>query len=241
MVYFELTCTAYIKSDIEFKRSFEAISGYINYSFLGSTLEKLHEKDGFKYYVFSSFIPDEEVKKTKIYKSGSTYRFSIRSIDDAFIEKLSNQLRQNINNSDFLVVNTSKKTTKKFFITELYSATPTVITAKENKFWTLEQSGDLTLLQKQLQDNLEKKYKSYYKEDLIPTQNFIQLIEIKNQKPQNIIIYKNGKKITFFGNKFRVVPNEDEVSQKLAFLALGAGLGEKNSYGGGFCLAGGVR
>jgi CRISPR-associated endoribonuclease Cas6 len=72
-------------------------------------------------------------------------------------------------------------------------------------------------------------------------QNFIQLLEIKNRIPQNIRIIKNDKKVTFFGNKFKIVPHEDEVSQKLAFTALACGLGEKNSYGGGFVLARGMR
>ncbi len=44
-----------------------------------------------------------------------------------------------------------------------------------------------------------------------------------------------NKEVRLFGNKFKIIPNEDEVSQKLAFVALGAGLGEKNSFGGGFC------
>lgn len=43
-------------------------------------------------------------------------------------------------------------------------------------------------------------------------------------------------RVRLFGNKFKIVPNEDEVSQKLAFVALACGLGEKQSYGGGFCL-----
>lgn len=43
------------------------------------------------------------------------------------------------------------------------------------------------------------------------------------------------------GNKFRIVPNEDEISQKLAFLSLGVGLGEKISYGAGFCVSKGMK
>lgn len=35
--------------------------------------------------------------------------------------------------------------------------------------------------------------------------------------------------------------NEDKVSQKLAFIALACGLGEKNSFGGVFCLGKGIR
>jgi CRISPR-associated endoribonuclease Cas6 len=108
-------------------------------------------------------------------------------------------------------------------------------------FWTMDKDGDIMKLQKQLHDNLEKKYVDFYGEKLQGEQNFIQLLEVKNRQPQNIWLSKNGKSFRFFGNKFRIVPNEDDVSQKLAFLALSCGLGEKNSFGGGFCISGGNK
>ena len=106
----------------------------------------------------------------------------------------------------------------------------------------MDKDGDILKLQKQLQDNLLKKYENFYNEKLKPTQNFIQLLEIKNQKPQSIYFMKkinDGKsiRVRLFGNKFKIVPNEDETSQKLAFVALSCGLGEKQSYGGGFVLS----
>ena len=71
--------------------------------------------------------------------------------------------------------------------------------------------------------------------------NFIQFLEIKNHKPQIIFFTKNYnnqiKRIKLFGNKFRIIPNEDELSQKLAFMSLSCGLGEKQSYGAGLCLS----
>jgi len=241
MKLFELTCTAYIKKDIEFNKSFETISKYISFSTVRGGLEESHKRDGFKYYAFSGFRPKKGEPNAKVYRSGDSYEFSIRSFDEKLIDTLSHSLRENINNSDFLVIQTTKKTIKQFFISELYSATPTIVSIEDKKFWTMQQSGDIIQLQKQLHDNLEKKYQSFFGEKLQSTQNFIQLLEIKNQKPQNIIIHKNGKKVTFFGNKFRIVPNEDEVSQKLAFVAIACGLGEKNSYGSGFCLSRGMR
>lgn len=233
MQYFELICTAYLKTDVEFDKSFETLSKYISFSMARGGLESLHKKAGFKYYVFGGFLPFE---KSKIYTKGSTYSFCIRSIDEAFIISLSDALRQNIDNPDFLVVQTAKKVIKQFFISELYSATPVITTLENGDFWTIERSGDIMQLQKQLHDNLEKKYQDFFGEKLKAPQNFIQLLELKNRVPQNIKIHKEGKKVTFFGNKFRIVPNEDEVSQKLAFTALACGIGEKNSYGGGFCL-----
>jgi len=239
MKYFELTCTAYLKKDISLKESFEAIAKYISFSMAKDLLLKeLHFKKGYKFYVFNNFYP---IEQDKIYKKGKNYTFKIRSLHESFIEALSKKLRENINNPNFLVVETHKKEIKEFFIKELYSVTPVITTTQNGFYWTIEKDGDILKLQRLLQDNLEKKYKNFFGEKLEPTQNFIQLLELKNQKPQTIWSSKNGKHFRFFGNKFRIVPNEDKISQKLAFIALGAGLGEKGSYGGGFCIARGVK
>lgn len=238
MEYFELICTAYMKKEMAFERSFEQISKYISFSMAQSDLADFHKKDGYKYYVFGGFLP---IEKEKIYKTGNTYKFTLRSLDEHFIDTLAKTLRANINNSDFLVVQTTKKTIKQFFISELYSATPVIVTTENGKFWTMQENGNIIQLQKQLHDNLEKKYNSFFKEKLQVMQNFIQLLEIKNKVPQNIRITKDGHQIIFFGNKFKIIPNEDEISQKLAFTALACGLGEKNSYGGGFLLGRGMQ
>jgi len=239
MNYFELTCTAYIKSDIGFKESFEILSKYISFSMAQSEeLEKLHKQKGYKYYSFDNFYP---IEKEKVYKKGNTYQFKLRSPDESFIDKLSQTLRENINNPSFTTVEVSKRTVKEFFISELYSVTPVIVTVENGLFWTMEKDGDILKLQKQLHDNLEKKYFDFYGKKLSSEQNFIQLLEVKNRQPQNIWLTKNSKSFRFFGNKFRIVPNEDEVSQKLAFLALSCGLGEKNSFGGGFCIARGLE
>ncbi|HHS93374.1 MAG TPA: CRISPR-associated protein Cas6, partial [Campylobacterales bacterium] len=43
MKHFELTCTAYLKNDIPFKSSFDALSKYISYSMAQvESLKKLH-------------------------------------------------------------------------------------------------------------------------------------------------------------------------------------------------------
>ncbi len=201
-------------------------------------LKKLHDKKGFKYYCFGGLFP---IEAAKIYKKGNSYTFSIRSLDERMIDSLSSELRKNIDNPNLLIVETTKRVQKQFFVSELYSVTPVVVTVENGFHWTMEKDGDILKLQKQLHDNLEKKYHDFYGETLKGVQNFIQLLEIKNRVPQNIQITKNAKKIRFFGNKFKIIPNEDEVSQKLAFVALACGLGEKNSFGGGFCLGKGMR
>ena len=239
MKYFELTCMAYLKKSIDFKESFEKLAKYISFSMAqNENLKILHEKRGFKHYSFGGLLP---VEAEKIYKQGNHYRFAVRSLDENLIDILTDELRKNINNPDLQVLETVKKSYRQRFIQELYTVTPTIITTENNLFWTMEKDGDILRLQRQLHDNLEKKYQSFYGEKLQPLQNFIQFIKIKNRKPQTIQITKEGKIIRFFGNKFKIIPHEDEISQKLAFVAMGAGLGEKNSFGGGFVISRGIR
>jgi len=188
MKYFELTCTAYLKRDISFRESFETVSKYISYSmFQSQTLQGLHNKKEFKHYSFGNFFP---IEKNKIYKQGITYTFILRSLDETFIDIMSFTLRQNINNPNFQVISAQKRVVKKFFISELYSATPVIVTVENGLFWTMEKDGDIIKLQKQLHDNLEKKYQSFFKEPIKGEENFIQLLEIKNKVPQNIEIIK---------------------------------------------------
>ena len=246
MKYFELICTAYIKRDINFKDSFEVISKYISSSMAQNPeLKELHDKERvYKHYAFGNFYP---IEKEKVYKKGNSYQFRLRSPNEFFIDKLSQTLRQNIDNPNFLTVEVTKRTVKQFFISELYSVMPVIVTSGNRLFWTIKRDGDIMKLQRLLHDNLEKKYFDFYGEKLESSQNFIQLLEIKNHKDQRIWTSKTNKEkkrvsFHFIGNKFRIVPNEDEVSQKLAFMALSLWNWErKTSFGGGFCIAKGVR
>ncbi|MGE0051522.1 MAG: CRISPR-associated endoribonuclease Cas6, partial [Arcobacter sp.] len=244
MKIFELKCITYLKQDVSFEDSFDSISKFINYSICQKDeYKQKHNQNVFNNYCFGSFFP---IEKDKLYKKGNTYYFTFRTIDEKFAKELSNLLRANINNPYLQIVQVEKRDIKQFFISEIYSATPVIISLKkENEkshqlFWTLEKSGDIIELQKQLQENLIKKYEEFFGEKLNVSQNFIQLLEIKNHKPQSVCFTttKNEmqKKVRLIGNKFRIIPNEDEISQKLAFLSLGVGLGEKSSYGGGFMI-----
>ena len=172
MKYFELICKAYMKKNVEFQTSFEALSKYISFSMYHDGVGETHKKEGFKHYAFGGLLP---VEKEKIYQQGAIYTFSIRSLDEAFIDTLSTTLRQNINNENLLVIETHKKIISSFFITELYSATPVIVSIDNGKYWTMQESGDIVQLQKQLHDNLEKKYQTFFGEPLHVKDNFIQL------------------------------------------------------------------
>ncbi len=199
-----------------------------------------------KNYCFGNFYPTES---DKIYKKNNVYEFVIRSIDEEFIDELEKAILENMNNSFLIVLSAVKKEIDQFFIRELYSATPVIVSQKKDDtgrqlYWSLDYNGDMEILQNQLQKNLEKKLKLFYPDDMDVSNNFIDEIEIKNIKPQSIyfktIRNQKEKLVRLIGNKFKIVPKKDDLSQKLAFLSLGVGLGEKSSFGGGFCLGRGA-
>jgi CRISPR-associated endoribonuclease Cas6 len=226
-----------LKKDLHYKETFQAISKYINFTIKQHCKSKIEEQS-FKPYCFGGFYP---IEKDKLYKEGNVHKFTIRVIDSNLLDLLIEKLPENLTNNDFLVTQIQQKSKNQFFIKEIYSATPVIVSSKKNEkgfpiYWTQQKDGDIDSLLSHLNKNLLTKYEMFYNEELPEEHNFVKYIELKNKVPQNIHINKNGRSHTFFGNKFKIIPNKDETSQKLAFLALSTGLGEKTYLGGGFCL-----
>ena len=232
MKYFEMSCTLHMHTDIYYRDMHEKLSQFINEAFNDKAeLSKKHFENSYKFYSFDLlYNPNIKPDKGK-YPKDNSYKFRIRALDSNLLEQLKTRFAE-VQNPNFTYITSQTKSVNQFFVQHLDSVTPVIISVENGIYWTFKKDGDILKLQRLIHENLLKKYQSFYGEKLESVQNFIQLLEIKNQKPQTI----NYKNIRFFGNKFRIIPNEDEVSQKLAFLALACGLGEKNSVGGGFCV-----
>jgi CRISPR-associated endoribonuclease Cas6 len=228
MEYFELIVTTFISDDIHFTESGGIIGQSISKAMLlDEELKAKHKRNEYKYYCFNNFYP---LESDKIYKKGRVYVFKIRTLDNIFSQKISKLITRTESTNLKIIAVEPRKLSQKH-ITELCTITPVLITVN-NKHWLPE--DDFMLLQQRLQANLEKKYKGYYKNKLVPEQSFIQMIQVQNSKP----ISYSYKNIKLLGNKFRIIVNEDSVSQKLAFIAEATGLGEKSSSAGmGFCNA----
>ena len=241
MKYFELISTLYLKEDIHYTKLHYKLSKFINEAFNDKDeLSKLHFSRDFKYYSFDLIYNPNVKIVNKTYPKDNTYTFRLRSPDEELITTLQTRFRK-VNNPTFSYLFSKLREVKKFFVKEIKTLTPVIVTLREDKDryinWTYEYNGDIKTLHTQLHQNILKKYNSFYNEKLEPFCNFIQAIEFKNKKPQTIRIEKDNKEIKFFGNKFILIPNEDKISQKLAFFTLSVGLGEKNSFGAGFCAA----
>ena len=228
MVYFyELVVTAYLNKDIPFQNAQEVISIQVNEAMKGDKqLSERHTAPGLKFYNFSSFYPLEE---DKIYKANNIYIFRVRSIDHQFIQKISKLIKKG-DAQYFNVLATEVIKKHQQFITQLYTVTPIVVTVARNTHWQIGQ--DFEQFKKQLHNNTEKKYNQFYNKD-IAAEPFFEGIELLN--PQTIVVpYKQGY---LMGNKLRLHIKHDDVSQCLAHVVLGCGLGEKNSLGMGYCHA----
>ena len=230
MHYYELTVTAYLLKNVVFNEANEKIAQLINKAMLNDKyLAIKHKENKFKNYVFDSLYPRE---KDKTYKAGKIYVFRIRSLEKDFITKIK-KIFNNTATDYFKVIAGEIRRQEQRPIKELYTVTPALVTIGKNIYWV--PGDDLKLLIERMNSNLFKKYKEYFNVSLKEDQIFFDKIKLLNKIP---LVYKY-KNTHLFGNKFKIAINEDEISQKLAFLTLGIGLLEKNStIGMGFCIDG---
>lgn len=228
MEYYELISTIYLLNNICFNKTNEVIGRVINKAMLmDKELAEKHERNEYKFYVYNSLYP---IEIDKTYKKGRVYIFRIRTLEKSFAMKMKDYLTK-AENEYFKIISIETKKVCRRNIIELYTMTPVLITVN-NKYWLPH--DDFMLLQKRVQANLEKKYNKFYQEKLNINHSFIQYIELLNRIPMSFF-YKNTK---LLANKFKIVPNQDDESQRLAFIAEAAGIGEKNSsVGFGFCNA----
>lgn len=230
MQFFELILTVYLTKDMHFTATNEILGKFISSVMLfDSELIQMHGETGFKHYCFNSLYP---VEKDGIYKAGRVYIFKIRSLNETFIRKMKSLL-SGYDGGICRVLSIQLQRFNNSYLSNLYTVTPAVVTMETGKNWTRD--DDFIILKNRLQANLEKKYHAFFGENVDREIDMMQRIEMLNEKPM-VINYKNTK---FLGNKFKIWVNDHEDSQKLAFVAMACGLGEKNSsVGAGFCTGG---
>lgn len=236
MKLYEIKITLLLKKDIKLIDVQEFLSSNINKVMLeDEILKKLHALKGFKPYSLGSLYPFD--LKNKMYHKNQMYVLTMRSIDKQFLQSLSIVLKSS-KKLDFNVVAVEFLSRSYGFIESAFTLTPAIISIKDEeknyiRYWTKDE-GSLDFVKKRIKDNLEKKYQQFFDEKIVAPDDFISMITVQNNKP---MVY-NYKNIKLWTNKFKIVFASDEVSQKLASLAFGVGILEKNSLGLGFLTKG---
>ena len=103
-----------------------------------------------------------------------------------------------------------------------------VIIRTEGEYWRWNHSVDA--FERQLKENLLKKYYSLTGEKLDEDFELYQMLEFSNTKPVKVP-YKG---ITLLGDKTSLTATQDPRSQQLLYMALGTGAGERCGRGSGF-------
>lgn len=225
---YELSVAVMLKQDIHYQESTEKIGEHINKSMLlDQELKQFHRLKGrqYKHYVFSNMYP---IEKDKCYKQGRIYTINIRSFHKDFIFKM-RRLIEKVNDSILQVIFTKVKTIRRRLISELHTVNPVIITIENEPFF----KKNTETIKSRIEENLLKKYEHLNNKQINLQKSFVDKIEILSKEP--VVTWYKG--IKMLGHKINLYLSVDEQSQELGYLALGSGIGEKNSsIGSGFCL-----
>ncbi|NFV11666.1 CRISPR-associated endoribonuclease Cas6 [Clostridium sporogenes] len=224
MRVYELTLKIFLLKDLTMDKSYEKLTELIDKSLCkDDELLELHNQNKYKYYTFS--LP-YKLEKDKIYKAGNIYSVKIRTIDEKILKNFKTQL-VNIYTEYIKALTMEVKVIPQKYISTIYSLTPVVIKT-DRGYW----KGNLSLneYEKRIKENLIKKYNQFFDEKINEDFPLYDFIRFDNRKPIGIR-YKN---ITLLGDKITLNIANDEVSQKMAYLEIGAGVGEMCARGMGF-------
>ena len=221
---YELKVKVYLTKTIIKDNMLESISDLIDLSLSkNDRYLQFHKENKYKYYCYNSFYPLEMDGE---YKEDNIYTVQLRTIDkelaDYLIKELSNTFTNYIK-----VLKVETKIISKKHINKMFSITPIVL-KDSTGYW----KGNLSLedFEQRLKVNLIKKYNKFTGEKINEDFEFYTSLEFKNRKPIGV----NYKNIKLLGDKIQLNIADDEISQKIAYMALGTGTGENNARGLGF-------
>lgn len=223
MDIYELKIKIYLLKDIKVNET----QNYLAY-FIDSVLVKnkqyaqMHEQNTYKYYTFDSLYP---LAKNGIYKANNIYVFRIRTIDYKLAEYFSNNLSNNRTN-ELQGLTTNIKILKQHLIKKIYTLTPVIIKT-ENGYW--KNNLSLNDFEERLKTNLIKKYNNLFNCKLDEDFQFYNYLKFKNKVP----VSRKYKNITLLGDMLELEIAENDIAQKLAWLAIGVSLGELSARGYG--------
>lgn len=215
----------YTLKDISAAQVQEKLTRFIDTGFAVSReLIQMHEENRFKFYCFD--LPFK-IPQDKIYHQGCIYTVTVRTLNPKLAEYFY-QVCTNHYTEDFKGLTAQICVLPKKRIECLYTLTPAILKDDQKGYWRTHMN--LEGFEQRLKINLIKKWNYFTGEQIEEDFPLYTLLEFLNQKPIGVK-YKN---ITLLGDKLRLQIADDEISQKIAYMALGTGLLENCSRGSGF-------
>lgn len=224
MNVYNLNVKVYLLKDIILNKVQQSIASAIDLALSKNKYYlQFHNDISYKFYCNNGLYP---LELDGVYKEDNIYTFQIRTIDKELAKYLMKEFR-NVVTNDIKILKIDLKIISKKHIDKIFSITPVVI-KNHNGYWREHMS--LKEFEERIKINLIKKYNKFTGKKIDENFEFYTAIEFKNRKPISVD-YKN---IKLLGDKLQLTIADDEVSQKIAYMALGTGLGENNARGLGF-------
>lgn len=224
MQVYQIRIKLYMLTDVALNRIQTNLTAFIDKGFLeNEELLQMHEENRFKNYCYDLPYP---VEKDKIYKKGKIYTVTVRTIDPK-LAKYFQEVCVNSYTDEVKGLTSEIWIIPKKVIDSLYTLTPVIL--KDDKgYW--RKHMQLAEFENQLKVNLIKKWNTFTGEKLSEGFSLYTLLEFLNETP----VPMEYKSIKLLGDKIRLQIADNEIAQKLAYMALGTGLLSMNSRGAGY-------
>lgn len=225
MTVYEIKLKVYMLKDIPVDKIQIKTAALLDRGFLTSAKWKqFHEENVYKGYCMNHAYP---LEKDKIYKKDKIYTITIRTVDSNLV-KYFNEVCVNQFTKDMKGLTAQIRILPKKHLECIYTLTPVVFKDAQKGYWRTHMS--LEQFEMQLKMNLYKKWNYFEKTKVIEDFPIYTMIEFFNQIPIKIE-YKNTN---LLGDKIKLWIADDEMSQNLAYMSLGTGIGNMNSRSMGF-------
>lgn len=224
MLTYQIRIKLYLLNNIPIEQVQEKLTLFIDTGFaVNRKLLQMHEENRFKYYCYDILHP---MVQDKVYKQGCIYTLTLRTVDPKLADYFY-QVYARHYTKDFKGVVAEIRILPQKRIEYLYTLTPAILKDDQGywrKFMSLEK------FEERLKVNLVKKWNYFTGEKIDEDFQLYTFLEFLNRKP----IVVNYKKIKLLGDKIRLQIADNEMAQKIAYMALGTGILEHNSRGSGF-------
>lgn len=225
MVIYEIKLKIYMLKNILANEIQTKITALLDKGFLTDTKwQQFHKQNCYKGYSMNHAYPLEH---DKVYKKDKIYTITIRTVDSN-LAKYFSEICVNQFTKEMKGLTAQIKILPKKHLECIYTLTPIVFKDEQKGYWRTHMN--LEQFEAQLKMNLYKKWNYFEKTKIEEDFPIYNMIEFLNQGPIGVE-YKN---IRLLGDKIKLWIADDEMSQNLAYMALGTGLGNMNSRAMGY-------
>ncbi|MCD6530795.1 CRISPR-associated endoribonuclease Cas6 [Candidatus Bathyarchaeota archaeon] len=219
------------------------LQGFLYGLLRGTSYSGLHDRRGYKFFSFSNIFPPRDIRE------GDFRRFLVASPDPALIEVFRERLagveRVNIGDMSFSLERVSVLRPRVGRSCTLVAATPIVVRIprvnygrygikppKDYPYVYWRKCYPFEAFIKQLEENLVKKFKAFYGENLEPTPLFEEFV-FRKQVCNHIVV--KGREVKVLGSLWTFIfKNLYKDRRRIIQFGLETGFGELNSLGFGF-------